>query len=133
MTARELLKGIECPTPLSEVFFHQSNIDLIQKAVIGRTYKLTGVIIPAQDESNVKIVMRSVYLQLSPTLRGNLKANLKELDAVTIDEILADIIPTIQMQTHYETTINGPTSVIERPAYTSKKGTDCVKHSRVLM
>lgn len=75
--------------------------------------------------------MRSVYLQSYP--KGSLKEQLRELDAVTIDEILADIIPTIRLQSHYESTLDGPQVMLDRPTFTSKKGTNGVRHSRVLM
>lgn len=125
MSARVLIN--EQATPLSDAFFHPENVELIQRAVIGKTCKRTGFLIPKQDESKILIVMRSMYLQYSPDLRGDLRQQLRDLDAMTIDEILADIIPTLELQNHYVNMISNPTAVLERPAWSSKAGTNGVR------
>lgn len=122
MSARDMLKGIEGASPLSDLFFSPRNVKIIQRAVVGKVFKLTTFLIDEQDSQDVMIVMRSVYLQNALTHSKDIQGQICDLDRITIDTILSDIIPAIKMQDYYVKQLYAPRQMMDRPKYESEIG-----------
>jgi hypothetical protein len=77
--------GIQERTPLSSLFFHPQNVDTIQVELQYRVFKKTGIRIGRQSEEELRIVMRSVYLQDSINQSRNLKEQINKLNETVLD------------------------------------------------
>ena len=72
---RDALTGIFEETPLSQAFFSEKNIQIIQNAIRAGVYhKSKGeYVIAPQDYDIIKTIMRSIFLQHSLNLQGTLR------------------------------------------------------------
>ena len=66
----EALRGIQTESTLSQVFFSKQNIDLIQNQIRYNVWIKSNKmhIIGRQSDTELEIVMRSIYLQYSKNL-----------------------------------------------------------------
>ena len=73
------MTGTFCKNDLSELYFSQSNIDLIQELIIEGVFKISGgTKICKQSEDEILIVMRSIYLQYGKNQNTNLQTQIRE-------------------------------------------------------
>ena len=118
------LKGIQQETILSKVFFHPKNVDLIQKQIIMETFKRTNgnYLIRKQNETDVQVVMRSIFLQHAKHLQTNIKEQIAELNNLVVDDVVPGIISEIKAHNGYLKQILGPMELLDRPIATSSAG-----------
>ena len=57
------LKGIVEQSKISEIYFSEENIDVIQQTIRFQIFKRTNKIISKQSNNELIIVMRSIFLQ----------------------------------------------------------------------
>ena len=63
---REPLEGIMENSLLAQVYFSQGNVQILQNGIRAGVYSMSGyrkLIVPQQNIDNLKIIMRSIYLQ----------------------------------------------------------------------
>jgi hypothetical protein len=115
---KSLLKSVYTPTPLGEVFFSPDNINRLQnkikKSVFIETkgkYKLQI----DQNESDLLIVMRAVYIQDSYNAPYRIIHQVKELNEKVINRILPDMISNIKQNEEYLNVIDKPMDPIPLP------------------
>ena len=85
------MTGTFCKNSLSDIFFSQSNIDLLQDYIIKGVFETSGVKIVKQSEDELLIIMRSIYLQHGKNNDYNIQGQVNELN----DHILKYCIPNI--------------------------------------
>jgi hypothetical protein len=85
------LLGIQETSMLSTLFFHPQNIDTIQTELRYRVYQTTGVLVGRQSETELLIVMRSVYLQESRNLPGRYTEQIKELNEKVLEYCVKNV------------------------------------------
>lgn len=83
--AQDPLMGIQERTPLSALFFHSKNVDTIQAELQYRVFKKTGIRIGRQSEKELRIVMRSVYLQESVNQSRDIREQINKLNESVLD------------------------------------------------
>jgi hypothetical protein len=122
---KSLLKSVYTPTPLGEVFFSPDNINRLQnkikKSVFIETkgkYKLQI----DQNESDLLIVMRAVYIQDSYNAPYRIIHQVKELNEKVINRILPDMISNIKQNEEYLNVIDKPMDPIPLPVNVSRAG-----------
>ena len=122
---KSLLKSVYTPTPLGEVFFSLDNIKRLQnkikKSVFIETngkYKLQV----DQNESDLLIVMRAVYIQDSYNAPYRIIHQVKELNEKVINRILPDMISNIKQNEEYLNIIDKPIDPIPLPVNVSRAG-----------
>jgi len=83
---------------LAKFFFSDANIDLINKQLILKVYKISDkkYRIPYQAKENISIVMRYVWIEYSKNLNFKIKEQIKELNCRVVSEILPNIITNIE-------------------------------------
>ena len=81
----EAVRGIHTESRLSELFFSSKNIKHIQDGIRFSIHKRTKKVIGNQDEDELKIVMRSIYLQYSQNLSNNVGQQVTTLNKKVID------------------------------------------------
>lgn len=88
-----LLKNLQ-PTHVSDLFFGVPNVNALQEAIRYRVYVETDgkQIIDRQSETELMIVMRSMYLQYSRNSPYNVKEQVRELNAQVLDYCVPKVV-----------------------------------------
>ena len=88
---------------LSNLYFHPSNINVIQQNIINKVYQVSmgQFKIQKQNEQQLLIIMRSMYLQYGKNMNSNIQYQVDELNNMVVDECVRIIIPNIQQQQGY--------------------------------
>jgi DNA-binding transcriptional regulator PaaX len=84
---REATENIwECNV-LSQVYFSAENMQIIQNAIRAGVYRLSEgkFVLPNQSVDNLKIIMRSIYLQNARHNRENITGQVEELNKLVLD------------------------------------------------
>jgi hypothetical protein len=122
---KSLLKSVYTPTPLGELFFCSDNIrrlqNKIKKSVFIESkgkYKLDA----DQNESDLLVVMRAVYIQDSYNSPYRIVHQVKELNQKVINRILSDMITNIKQNEEYISAIDRPIDPIPLPVNVSRAG-----------
>jgi hypothetical protein len=120
-----MLKSIYTPTPLGEVYFSPDNIARIQnrikKEIFIRSngkYKLDI----EQDESDLLIVMRDVYISYAKNMPYKIIHQVKELNHITIEKIIPDMLSMIKQDEEYINQLDKPIIPIALPVNVSRAG-----------
>lgn len=85
------LIGIQEQSPLSNLFFHPKNVETIQAELQYRVFKKTGVRVGRQSDKELRIVMRSVFLQDSVNQNTNLRQQIKKLNEIVLDYCVKNV------------------------------------------
>jgi hypothetical protein len=122
---KSLLKSVYTPTPLGELFFCTDNIrrlqNKIKKSVFIESkgkYKLDA----DQNESDLLVVMRAVYIQDSYNSPYRIVHQVKELNQKVINRILPEMITNIKQNEEYINAIDRPIDPIPLPVNVSRAG-----------
>lgn len=81
------VKGIHEETGLSDAYFSQGNIAILQSAIRYQVHEKTGKIVDKQSPQELSIVMRSIYLQHGNPMvsSANIANEIKKLNKMVID------------------------------------------------
>jgi len=90
---RNATEGIWTETNLSQAFFSQQNIQMLQNGIrAGIYHKSNGqYIIGPQDCDALKIVMRSIYLQHAANQSNNITQQITELNKIVLDYCIKQV------------------------------------------
>ncbi len=122
--SQDSLRGIQQESILSKVFFHPKNVDLIQKQIIIEVFRRTNgsYLIEKQDEADLQIVMRSIFLQHAKHIPNNIKEQICELNNLVVNEVIPGIISEIKTYFGYLESVFGSRQIMERPENVSNTG-----------
>jgi Lon protease-like protein len=121
-------RGINCEETedeLSKIFFSEKNMARIQRHLKREAFKRTRGqfrLDEDQDESDLLVVMRSVFLEHARFLPFRLVYQIKELNKRTIEAIIPDMITQIKQSYGYIKEINEPIKPIDRPINVNNAG-----------
>jgi hypothetical protein len=120
----EAIKTILQKNPLSDVFFSKENIDYLQNKIINRVYELSGNKhkISRQSDTELKIVMRSIYLQFSLNQMCDIREQIRQLDESVINEVCPGILSGIEQYIKYKEDITTIPVPIQLPQSLTTKG-----------
>lgn len=110
---------------VSEVFFSQENMNIIQEGIINSVSNNSGgeFQIKKQSETELKIVMRSMYIQYAKNLNYDVKEQVKELNTMVIRWCVDEIIKNIKQYIGYKKSISTLPLPLEHSLLPSQKGT----------
>ncbi|XWV26295.1 hypothetical protein QJ857_gp0779 [Tupanvirus soda lake] len=122
--SQDSLRGVQEDTILSKVFFHPKNVDLIQKQIIIDVFRKTNgeYLIEKQNEADLQIVMRSIFIQHARHLPDNIKGQIRELNNLVVDEVVPGIVSEIMAHFGYIARAFGPMQIMDRPENVSNAG-----------
>ncbi|XWV25041.1 hypothetical protein QJ856_gp0737 [Tupanvirus deep ocean] len=122
--SQDSLRGVQEESILSKVFFHPKNVDLIQKQIIIDVFRKTNgeYLIEKQNEADLQIVMRSVFIQHARHLPDNIKGQIRELNNLVVDEVVPGIVSEIMAHFGYLQRAFGPMQIMDRPENVSNAG-----------
>jgi len=123
--ARYATKSLFEKNHITNVFFSNENIKRIQKKIKEEVFiKTKGqyTLDEDQDESDLMIAMRAVYLDKCKNLPGETIRQVKLLNKQTVDYILPDMISNIKQYFGYIKDINQPLIPMMRPMNVNNAG-----------
>lgn len=99
----EALRGGFAENPLSDIFLSQQNIDALQEGIRYRVYVKSGNkhVIGRQSDVDLKIVMRSVYIQHSKNKSFDILGQVRDLNAIVLDYCVNQIMGEINMYVRF--------------------------------
>ena len=90
---RDAVTGVFEDNALASVFFSAGNIQIIQNGIRAGVYqKSKGLyVIPNQNANNLKIIMRSTYLQYAEHLPDGITAQVERLNKIVLDYCIPSV------------------------------------------
>lgn len=110
----------------SKLFFSKENLSWVQKNIRYLVYNISNkYIISEQDETNLLIVMKAIYLQNSrnPDKSSMYKKEILRLNGLVLNEVVPDILSKIQQYRGYLSDISKIQEPISLPVNMSITGT----------
>ena len=123
--ANTVLKGFIEPNEISILFFSNDNIKRIQKKIKLAVYNESEgkfKLDEDQDENDLIIVMRYIYLEKCKNLPNNVVRQVKILNEQTVEYILPDLITNIKQYYGYIKDITTPLMPMDRPLNVNRAG-----------
>ena len=119
----EALTGtLEC-SMLSKAFFSQENMQIIQNSIRSNVYKQSDnrYIIAQQDPTNLKIIMRAIYLQYTRNNPNDITKQITNLNNLVVSHCIPKIMGEIESYLKYKNDISTLVVPIDRPVQTDFK------------
>lgn len=122
VTFRNPTEGLWTSNSLSNAFFSQENIQIIQNGIrAGIYYKSNGqYVIGPQDCDSLKIVMRSVFLQHSANQLNNISQQIEELNKIVLDYCIQQVYSEAQGYMKYIDDVSTLVVPIAHPVMSSQ-------------
>ena len=123
--ANTALKGIQTESELSKIFFSDENFKRVQKLLRKEIYRRTNgqyKLEIDQEQKDLFIAMRAIYLEHARFLPGQIVRQVKRLNKKVVDEVVPGMITGIKQYWGYLKEINKPISPIDRPMNVNNAG-----------
>ena len=121
---RDAMTGNWMDTPLSLAFFSAENIDIIQNDIQQGVYKRSKgeFQIGFQDEDELKIIMRSVYLQNALNMQCNIKEQIISLNKLVLSYAVEQIYKEAVSYLKYKRDASNMYVLLSHPTNSSTRG-----------
>jgi hypothetical protein len=121
---QEALRGVQENTPVSNLFFSQLNINALQDGIRIRVNKLssTHAVIGRQSETELGLIMRSIYLQTSKDSNSNVITQVRGLNEKVLDYAVPIILRELSQYSTYRKDISTLPVPMERQQNVSSAG-----------
>jgi hypothetical protein len=110
---------------MSKIFFSDKNIQRLQKKIKREVYKRTNgkyKLDIDQEERDLLIVMRAIYLEFGRFIPGEIVRQIKRLNNKVIDQIIPSMLTEIRQYYGYLDDINEPIKPMLRPLNVNNAG-----------
>jgi hypothetical protein len=120
-TFRSATEGLWTTNSLSQAFFSEQNIQILQNGIRAGVYNRSNgqYTIGPQDCDSLKIVMRSVFLQYAANQPNNITEQITELNKIVLDYCIQQVYSEAQGYITYVNDVSTLVVPIERPVMTS--------------
>jgi hypothetical protein len=131
---KQAIKGIYSKNMLNQVYFSPMNLQKVQNKVRYNVYKISKgeYQIGEQDETQLQIVMRSIYLQYSRNLDTDIPKQIEKLNEITSDYLVPKIVSNIKQYLKYLNDKNTPYKIMEHPQNVSNAGEKHLRLDKVM-
>ena len=119
------LKGIQSDSELSKLFFSDENMKRVQRMIKDEVFRRTKGEFRLdidQDQTDLFISMRAVYMEHARFLPGQIVRQVKRLNEKVVTESVPGIISSIKQDYGYLKEINKPLTPIPRPMNYNRAG-----------
>ena len=98
VTFRNATEGLWTANSLSNAFFSEQNIQIIQNGIRAGVYSRSNsqYVIGSQDCDSLKIVMRSVFLQYSANQPNNITQQISQLNNIVLEYCIQQVYSEAQ-------------------------------------
>ena len=123
-TFRDALTGNWADTDLSNAFFSKENIQIIQNGLRAEVYRLSNgeYSIGQQDNDELKIIMRALYLESAVNLPTNIREQVAALNQHVLNHCVPKLLNEIRAYLKYKRDASSMYTVMTWPTYDSVKG-----------
>ena len=123
-TFRDALTGNWTDSDVSNVFFSKDNIQIIQNALRAEVYRLSNgeYTISQQDNDELKIIMRALYLESAVNMPTNIREQVAALNQHVVDHCVPKLINEVRAYLKYKRDASNMYTVMTWPAYDNVKG-----------
>jgi hypothetical protein len=123
-TFRDALTGNWENTDLSNAFFSKENIQIIQNGLRADVYRLSNgeYSIGQQDNDELKIIMRALYLESAINLPTNIREQVAALNQHVLKHCVPKLLNEIRAYLKYKRDASSMYTVMTWPAYDNVKG-----------
>lgn len=120
----EAIKGIHSDTEISMAYFSQKNIDELQNMLRYNIWIISEkqYVIGRQSDADLRLVMRSMYLQYCQHQKNNIQAQVNYLNKLVLDYCLPKILSEVKQYMKYRQDASGLYKPIDRSINMSVKG-----------
>jgi len=124
-TQQEALKGQFATNPLSDLYFSQTNLDALQHGIRYKIYQATEGkhVIGRQSEQDLRVVMRSIYLQYAKHLSCDFVSQVRELNAKVLEWVVPEVLSNLRQYETYKRDVSTLPLPMERAPLQTQKGT----------
>lgn len=101
---REAITGLQEDNLLAKVYFSAGNVQILQNGMRAGVYQMSNqkIVIPPQNIDNLKIIMRSMYLQYAKhTIGQNITNEVKKLNDYVLDYAVKSVYGEAQGYLNY--------------------------------
>lgn len=121
---RDALNGNWDDSILSKVYFCKGNIEIIQNGIRAGVYALSNgrYEVGPQDETNIKVIMRSIFLQNASNLPNNITEQVTALNKLVLNYCIPNVFNEAEAYIKYKNDVSTLAVPMKRPAYTNNKG-----------
>ena len=109
-------------TPLTKLYFSQKNIDALQSAIQYRIYKTHNIHIDKQSETELMLIMRSIFLQYSANRPDNIREQIEALNQLVLDYCIPNVHNEAVAYLKYKNDVTTLAIPEARPVYDNTKG-----------
>ena len=119
---KKSLIGIQSSTTLNKVFFSKQNVIYLHKMIIKRVSDKSGYKIGKQSDTELQVIMRSIYLQYGKNQLSNIRDQVMELNEKVLNYAVERITVEISQFLEYKNTINQMPMPLSHPQNLSNRG-----------
>lgn len=111
-------------TNLSRAFFSKKNIEIIQNGIRAGVYSLSNgrYNVGPQDETNLKVIMRSIFLQNASNFPDFITEQIVTLNKLVLQYCIKDVYNEAEAYLKYKNDVSNLAVPMKRPAFVSNKG-----------
>jgi hypothetical protein len=122
---RQLVGTMHKSTPLNDIFFSSSNLDLLQSRIQEQVFQMSGSKhrIDRQNDDDLKLIMRSYYLMFGKNDPTRISQDLEDLNARVVGYASAKIFSELDFYLFYRKDIEDFAPPIANPMNSSVYGT----------
>jgi hypothetical protein len=119
---------------LSSVYFSARNLDLVQDAIRYKVFRETNgqYKIGRQSDSELRVIMRSMYLQYAKNLPTNCAQQVQELNGMVIDWAVPEILSNLKQYEAYKRDVSQMPTLMDRAPLMTSKGTKTLERKSFL-
>lgn len=116
------VKGIVEKTAVSDVFFSDMNMDIVQKSIRYGVNQRTGKVVAKQSDNTIYIIMRSILLQYANFRVGvaDLADEIRSLNSRVVEYCVDNISSNVQQYIGYIKDLEKLPVPLDRPVYHNK-------------
>jgi len=102
------LKSIQTNSLLSTTFFSEDNFEQLQNMIRYNVYLQSNKrhIIDRQSNTQLQIIMRSIYLQNAKNLDTNINGQIRELNKLVLDYCIPNILSGLEQYLQYKKSVS---------------------------
>ena len=110
---------------ISQIFYSDANIELINKQIVITVYKKTKgqIRIPFQSKDDLKVVMRWVYINYARNLPFKIKEQIKDLNDRVVCQVTPNLVSSAHQYLDYLRDIEKPIEPLPPPVNASRDKT----------
>lgn len=126
----DAMTGNWLDTPLSNTFFSSENIQIIQNGIRAGVYRMSQnrFNVGNQDETNIKIIMRSIFLQHATYNTSiPISKQIETLNNLVFDYCIPNVYNEAIAYIKYKNDVSTLVTPIDRPVATDVKGNNVLE------